>query len=159
MGSEAVKELVVRCLQLQLRGLSLLVPNTTVAEVSGYLPPEPMAQAPEWLLGTVLWRGASVPLVSYELMLGRDNTMHSQHRRIVIMNTIRTDSLLPFVAIEVQGIPRLIHISEDMLSLREEERENPPMVASDVMFEGKNNIIPDLAVIEKMLLQLGLKVH
>ena len=159
MGTEAVKGLVVRCLQLPLRGLSLLVPNTTVAEVSGYLPPEPMAQAPEWLLGTVLWRGASVPLISYELMLGRDNTMHSQHRRIAIMNTIRTDSLLPFLAIEVQGIPRLIHLSEEMLSLREGERESPSMVASDVVFEGKNSIIPDLAVIEKMLLQLGLKVH
>ena len=160
MGIEAAEELMVRCLQLPLRGgQGLLVPNTTIAEVTGYLPPEPMAQAPNWLLGTVMWRGSSIPLVSFEVMLGNQDSMHSPHRRIAIVNTLRKDSLLPFFAIEIQGIPRLLQVGDDTLGANETEKDNPAMVAGDYMLDGKSVMIPDLEVIEKMLLQLGLKVH
>jgi chemosensory pili system protein ChpC len=159
MGSEAVEELMVRCLQLPLRGLQLLVPNTTVAEVTGYLAPESMPQAPRWLLGTILWRGISAPLISYELLLGRESTLHSAHRRIAIINSLSANSLLPFIAVEIQGIPRLVQVKEDMLRVRDSDSDKKPMVASSVTLEGKHTIIPDLEVIEKMLLQLGIKMH
>lgn len=160
MGSEAVEELVIRCLQMPLRGgLRILVPNTTVAEVTVYHAPEPMQQAPAWLLGTVMWRGASIPMVSFEQMLGREETMHSPQRRIAVMNTLRNDSLLPFFAIEIQGIPRLVQAREDTMELSEGEAGKFAMVASDVVIDGKTIMIPDLEVIEKMLLQMGIKVH
>lgn len=159
METEAVEELAVRCLLLPLRGIKLLVPNTTIAEISGYIQPEMIPHAPEWLQGMVLWRGSSIPLLSYESLLGEQSATPSPHRRIAIFNSLRGNPAVPFFAMETAGIPRLLQVKDGMLQQETEEFEGQAMVLRSVTLGGDRVIIPALDAVEKMLSQLGLKAH
>jgi chemosensory pili system protein ChpC len=62
----------IRCVLVPVSNLRLLLPNATVAEVITYSKPEPVADAPEWLLGRIAWRGWRVPLVSFAQLTGSE---------------------------------------------------------------------------------------
>ena len=40
---------------------NLLLPNTAIAEIVRYAALQPVDNAPEWLLGTMRWRGLRIP--------------------------------------------------------------------------------------------------
>ena len=41
---------------------NLLLPNTAIAEIVRYTEPQPADDAPDWLLGTMVWRGLRIPV-------------------------------------------------------------------------------------------------
>ena len=43
----------------------LLLPNASVAEVITFSEPEPVGNAPDWMLGQIRWRGWRLPLLSF----------------------------------------------------------------------------------------------
>src|SRR5690606_40453141 len=53
-------------LLLPLADRTLLLPNVAVAELIAYQTPQEIAHAPDWLLGRIIWRDLSLPLVSFE---------------------------------------------------------------------------------------------
>src|SRR3546814_15165996 len=55
----------IRGVLIQVGGARLLLPNATISEVLSYADPEPVENAPEWLLGRIRWRGWQLPLVSF----------------------------------------------------------------------------------------------
>ncbi|HQY49033.1 MAG TPA: chemotaxis protein CheW, partial [Thermomonas sp.] len=55
---------IIRGVLIQVAQARLLLPNATIAEVLSFAPPEPVADAPDWLLGRIRWRGWQLPLVS-----------------------------------------------------------------------------------------------
>ncbi len=156
MAQSDTSELLIRCLLLPLRGMKLLVPNTCVAEVAPYEAPVPTPHAPAWMQGMLLWRGSSVPLVSYEGLLGSGEGVRSSQARIAVFNSFGGHAALPFFALELQGIPRLLQATEESMTRREQEHADLAPVQCRVVVEGDEAIIPDLDIIEGMLLQLGL---
>ena len=48
---------IIRGVLIQVAEARLLLPNATIAEVLSYADPEPVADAPDWLLGRMRWRG------------------------------------------------------------------------------------------------------
>src|ERR1700689_4185503 len=73
-------------LLVPLSGERLIVPRACVAEVIGYQPPAQMTNAPPWYAGLVVWRGRSVPVVSFEGTLGQPLPIVSTRTRIVIFH-------------------------------------------------------------------------
>ena len=65
---------IIRGVLIQVAEARLLLPNATIAEVLSYADPEPVANAPDWLLGRIRWRGWQLPLVAF-----------SQHTRICVL--------------------------------------------------------------------------
>ncbi len=61
---------VVRCLALPIAGEQILVPNAVVAEVVAADTVSPLSGDPEWLLGSLTWRGSVLPLVCMEAAVG-----------------------------------------------------------------------------------------
>lgn len=156
--SRGIVDPTVRSLIIPLNGVALLLPNTAVAEISDYKVPQPINDAPGWLLGMMLWRGRSIPLLAFEPFLGRTAGVGGVHARAAVCNTLNANPVLPFVAILAQGIPRLQELKSGMLETVTRGAEGNAVVAARVLVEGREAIIPDLDVLERQLLQKGIRV-
>jgi chemosensory pili system protein ChpC len=155
LSEEELAALSVRCLTASLYGLNLLLPNTLVAEVTEIASVTAAANTPEWLAGFVSWRGRSVPLISFEQMLGMDTVGRHDESRMVILNTLNGNPRIPFIALEIQGLPRLSLLKHGMLEYDENEKNSEPVVLSRLLIEGDSVVLPNVDVIERMLENLG----
>lgn len=156
LSEEELAELRVRCLTLNLHGVEMLLPNTLVAEVTETTEVSTAANAPDWLNGFVSWRGRNVPLVSFEQLLGVDTTGHHDTGHMVVLNTLNNNPQIPFIAIEIQGLPRLSLLQHGVVEYDENKKNAEPVVLSSLRIEGESVIVPNIDVIERMLEGLGI---
>jgi chemosensory pili system protein ChpC len=130
----------------------LILPNTAVAEIIGYTKadalPSAIKNAPDWLIGLLAWRGVSVPLLSFDTMLGDKAGEASAKSRIAVINGISEDKKVPFFAIATQGIPRLVKVDSEHISTVDDDTESNPAVICHVVVDGDVAIIPDIEYIE-----------
>jgi len=143
----------LHCLLIPLQEGKILLPNTAVAEVITYATPEPVENAPDWMLGNIVWRDEKVPLLSFELVSGVGTQEHSA-RRIAVLNTLNGNSRLPYIALLIQGIPQLRLIQESSIVVTEMDSKTDAVAAS-IDFAGESVLIPDLDVLEQRLLGLN----
>ncbi|MCW8919010.1 MAG: chemotaxis protein CheW [Gammaproteobacteria bacterium] len=156
LGEEALAALGVRCLTLSLSGMNLLLPNTLVAEVTQISSVTAAAHAPDWLAGFVSWRGRSVPLVRFEQLLGVAAPRRHEERRMVILNTLNGNPRLPFMAVEIQGMPHLSLLKHGMLKYDEGNTDRAPVVLAALQLDGESVLVPNLDAMERLLENLGL---
>lgn len=155
LTEEEISALRVRCLRLPLHNMALLLPNTVVAEVIDYKEIEPASGMPEWLLGMISWRGRTVPLISFEKLLGEEPAFHSEETRFVICNTLNGNASIPFIALQIEGLPHLSVVSSDMLEMEDESRSERSIQAY-LRLKEESVIVPNIDVLEKMLEHLGI---
>ena len=141
----------IASLLIPMIGRPLLIPNVAVAEIVGWNQPEKQEGSPDWMLGTVDWRGVALPVVSLELMNNPEIEDASQGARLAVINGVG-ECKLPFYAISVQGLPRLVRVFPEELSSEEESQD--PAYDSLVMVSGERAVIPDLANVERQLNQV-----
>lgn len=130
----------------------VLLPNAAVAEVTTFNDPTPLPSVPDWLLGTVTWRGCSVPLVSLA-RAGAEPTGsgHPRRSRVMICYTPSGNSALPYVGILASGPPRLVRLSAQVLKPAQIEPEHP-FVLHGLIYAQRSAFIPDMDAIERALL-------
>ncbi len=157
--ADKIADLVVRCLVLPLNNVSLLVPNTLIAEVIDYKAAEATENAPTWLTGILSWRGRSVPVISFERLLGRQAALLNEDRRYVVCNTINPESKIPFIALEVQGIPHLVLVKNEMLEHDSKGHQTEPAVLAHLRLNEESVLVPNMEVLEKMLVHLGITAN
>ena len=142
----------IRCMQLPLVNLQLLVPNSAVAEIIGYTHPEADYAGDGWYDGQISWRGVLVPVVSVEKMCDQGSAEPGPRSRIAIIYNPSGDNDLPYLGIILQDIPRAY--------LAEEERMQDVIEApgcdylqgrADIMIE--QLVIPDLDAIASAIKQ------
>ena len=142
----------VASLMIPIVGRLLLVPTVTVAEMIPYQEPLRDPDAPDWHLGEVVWREQQVPLLSFEVLCGEIKPNYNSRCRIAILNNTGVDEKLPFLAIAVQGIPRLARIKADEI----QELEGKTLKQFELMavtHAGESVIIPDVAALERAFLE------
>ena len=144
----------LHCLLISLQEVKILLPNTAVAEVIGYTLPEPVENAPDWLLGNIIWREEKIPLLSFELLSGLGKQEQAASSRIAVLNTLNGNSELPYIALLIQGIPQLRLIQEANIVVTEAD-EKMDVVAASIDFSGESVLIPDLDRLEQHLLDSG----
>jgi len=133
----------IRSVLVPLSGGHILIPNATVAEVVGYSEPEPVQGAPEWLLGTFLWRGWQVPLISFANLTESSATESVENARLCITKSLIGNERMPYIAILAQGFPRLTTVTDD--NLTEVPLEAKPIAAAGkVIVDSTEAIVPDL---------------
>lgn len=157
--AEQVNDLVVRCLVLPLNNVSLLVPNTLVAEVIDYKPSEAAGQMPDWLTGMLAWRGRNLPVISFERLIGRQTALLNEGRRYVVCNTVNPNSHIPFIALEVQGIPHLVMVKNEMLEPDGKNHQAEPAVLAHLRLNEESVLVPNMEILEKMLVHLGIATN
>lgn len=147
---QKVKE--VASLLIPMRGLQLLVPNVTVAEIVPVTQVSPVGDAPEWYLGTCQWREQRVPLVSFEALNGDAKPGLHNRARFAVLNSTGINNDLPFLAIITQGLPRLARVNEEEISAREDNEDQKPFDLMQVSWAGEAAVIPDIARMEQAIL-------
>ncbi|MEJ7745287.1 MAG: chemotaxis protein CheW [Luteimonas sp.] len=149
--SDAQKD--IRGVLIQVSGARLLLPNANIAEVLAYADPEPVENAPDWLLGRIRWRGWRLPLVAFARLTGIAEEAATLGNKVVVLKALGGDSKAPYFALLTQGFPRLVTISTAALS--EEERDPHEMlpigVLARVVLNQDAALLPDLASVESMI--------
>lgn len=133
---------------------NILLPNSSVAEIVPFSNVELFSETsdrPDWFLGHLLWRGQEIPLISIDVIRGESDPQANKRSRVTIVHTLNSNRELPYVAIVVQGIPRLSHVTPDNIKHLSEQ------VLSDaekmrVTVEDVGASIPDLDKLEEMIL-------
>jgi len=142
----------LHCLLIPLLEEKILLPNAAVAEVVSYALPEPVENVPDWLLGNIVWRDETVPLISFEMAIGAAKQERSA-RRIAVLNTLNGNPHLPYIALLIEGIPQLRLIQESSIVVSEKDNETNVVAASIELPEGRV-LIPDLDRLEQQLVEI-----
>lgn len=156
LSEEELAELKVRCLTLPLHGMTLMLPNTVVAEVLDYREPEKKANLPDWMLGMLSWRGRAVPVIGFERLLGKELGRRTEETRFIVCNALSGNMRIPFIAIQIEGIPHLVQVDNSMLAQDSDAGQAEPSVLAHLRLQGESVIVPNIDVMEKMLEHLGI---
>ncbi|MES9812287.1 MAG: chemotaxis protein CheW [Candidatus Thiodiazotropha sp.] len=153
MSRAVVKE--VRSVLIPLHELQLLLPNAVIAEVIGYQEPESVERGkPDWFVGSTIWRGVVIPIVSFEGMLGARVVIPGHRGRIMVMNTLNQQQKLTHIGLVVQAIPSLVRVSADNVIPLNSEDELDPLIKQRVELDMNPAMIPDLDEIERQVLDV-----
>ncbi len=144
----------IRCVLVPVGNLRLLLPNATIAEVITDTPPEPIPNAPEWLLGRIAWRGWRVPLVSFTRLAGAEEGDADLSVRVAVLKALGGDARLPFLAVVTRGFPRLTTLNAELIIPTHDGTPLPPGVRAHVLVRDDEAVIPDLEWIEATVAQL-----
>lgn len=137
----------IRGVLIQVAGARLLLPNASIAEVLSYAEPEPVADAPEWLLGRIRWRGWPVPLVAAARMAGaraEGDERADLGTKVLVLKALGARPGLPYFAILSSGFPRLVTVSRAALEVEAAGVALPALVLARVVLNEERALVPDL---------------
>jgi chemosensory pili system protein ChpC len=101
------EELVsIRCMQLPLVGMQLLLPNSAVAEIIGFDRSTLIGSQSGPVLGRISWRGVTVPVASIEELCGESMLEPATRSRIAIVYNPEGGAEMPYMGILMQDIPK-----------------------------------------------------
>lgn len=149
-GRDARKRDEIRGVLIQFEGGKLLLPNATISEVLSYAAPDPLPDAPDWLLGRIRWRGWQLPLVSFARLSGLAEEVGGLGNKVIVLKTLGGNPKTPYFAMLTQGFPRLVTVARDLLVM--EEGELPDAVQARVLLNDEPALVPQLAEIETLLI-------
>ena len=133
----------------------VLLPNATVSEVITFALPEPVPNAPEWLLGRIRWRGWRLPLISFARLAGYADTEGEMGAKVVVLKALGGHAKVPYFAMLTQGFPRLVTVAADQLMVdAQADADLPaprPGVLTPILLRDDPAVIPDLAQIEALI--------
>lgn len=139
----------IRGVLIQVEGARLLLPNATISEVLSYATPDPVANAPAWLLGRIRWRGWQLPLVSFARLSGTADEQGGPRSKVIVLKALGGNPRAPYFALLTQGFPRLVTVSRDRLVFDAEAQSGlPEAVQASVALNDEPAWVPDLVRIE-----------
>jgi chemosensory pili system protein ChpC len=141
----------IRGVLVQVAEERMLLPNATVAEVLARVPVEPIADAPAWLPGQILWHGWQVPLVSFAQLTGLGQESVVASSKIVVLKALGGSEAMPYFALLTQSFPRLVSVPRDGLLADATEEQLPAGVRMRVLLGDEAALLPDLESIEAMI--------
>ena len=140
----------LRGVLIQITGQQLLLPNATIAEILSVADPEPIADAPSWLLGRIRWRGWAVPLIAFSELAGTGAPERNlRGQRVLVLKALGGNARMPYFALLTQGFPRLVTVSAT--TLEGDADAESDALAQRVRYRDEDVMIPDLDAIEARL--------
>lgn len=139
---------------IPLRGRTLLVPGSAVAEISVWRRLRTVPDRPPWLLGLAQWRGGRLPVLDLEALMDPKAAPADRGRCLIVLNRSRPEPELSFLGLVAAGLPRLVRVApEDLHDYRAEP--SPWLLGRAVL--GMDEVhLPDLTELENQLLRLDL---
>lgn len=135
------------CVILPQDELSLLVPNDCVAEILPWRRVKPMPAVPRWCLGTLGWRGQTVVLIDFQLLVNDGLQSRLNRRALVVMHRTTSREGMSFYAIASSGLPRLLHIAED--EVRDvEDGQSSGAILTHLTLGTEAVVVPNLRFLE-----------
>lgn len=147
------KELI-KCVILTLRKENVIVPNELIAEIVSVKDIEAENNSVGWLLGRMNWRGASVPLLSFEAAGGEDVSKVNLNTQAVILYAVGAGEKAkdyPYLGLVMSGVPHVSHFSREQIKSDDEVINDHPMVAQKIRINGASVSILDVDVMVEMV--------
>lgn len=141
----------IRAVLIQTGAARLLLPNATISEVLSYAEPDPVDAAPDWLLGSIRWRGWRLPLVAFAPFTGQGPERGGLGHKVVVLKTLGGQPTMPYFALLTRGFPRLVTVSRDRLEEAGDGAPLAPGVRARVRFNDEAALVPDIDGIELAL--------
>ena len=142
----------LRCLLIAVQGGQLILPNSLVVEVLPFATPLRIEAAPHWVVGAMLWRNLTTPLVSLGRLIFRVAPEADLNSRIIFINALGSDTRLPHFGILSTSVPRPLDLHRHEITLDPAVTDlNRPGVLSWARYQDQSVIIPDLEIIEAVL--------
>lgn len=141
----------IRGLMVTVSNGRVLIPNANVSEIITAATPDPVENAPEWLLGRVRWRGWRVPLFSFSILAGLAQKEGALNAKVTVLKALSGNPRMPYVALLCLGFPRLTTVTPDILVPTEDMGIEIPGVLGRVLVRDDQAFIPDLLGIESMI--------
>lgn len=141
----------VDCLLIPLKDKNLILPNVAVAEIVPFSHLLTTASSVDWMLGRIDWRGVPIPVLCYEMLCQQSAPAPNPNARFAIINGVGNHQQMPFYAMLVQGIPRLIHVDKE--EIQAVDAMNMGQFDQAAVTIGRDPaIIPDLDLVEQELI-------
>ena len=140
----------IRGVTISVTGGRLLLPNANVAEIITFADPEPVVDAPAWLLGRLRWRGWRLPLVSFSRLAGFADNEGELGAKVAVLRALGGNPRLPYFTLLTQGLPRLTTVSEDAL-VPADDGDAPPGTLGRVLLRDEYSFVPDLLDVERRI--------
>lgn len=142
----------IRGVLIQVAGARLLLPNATIAEVLSYAEPDPVDNAPAWLLGRIRWRGWRLPLIAFARLAGIADEAASLGNKVLVLKALGGDPKLPYFALLTQGFPRLVTVTREELMGDAGSGDNLPLgVQARILLKNDPALLPDLSAVESQI--------
>lgn len=148
----------LRCLLMTVQGGQIILPNSLVAEVLPFATPLQIEAAPHWVTGAMLWHNLTTPLISLGRLVFRVTPDADLNSRIIIVNTLSSDSRLLHFGILGTAAPRPLNLQRADLNVDldiPDADRNRPGVLSWASYQGQPVVIPDMDAIEAVLQPLA----
>ncbi len=140
----------VHALEIPLRGVNLLVPSATVAEVVNVSEIVPVPLSPAWLLGAVPWRTLSVPVVSFEALMGGAVSPPTPGSKVVILYPLNGRRDWEFYGVLSHAEPRPQTVDQARgIAATSAELPDTSYIAAGLKLGGRLLVIPDLDALKK----------
>lgn len=137
---------------------SIIVPNTSIAEIVSVEHVLPVNDAPTWMLGYLSWRRRSVPLISFDAVQQGEPDFLTPRSKIAVLYSISDDATFPYMALLMQRAPKVINITEDVIKQAGPDHNsgNVKLVLKNVVVDGDVVAdILDLKAVEATFKQAG----
>lgn len=132
-------------LEIPVRGLSLLLPSSAIAEVVSVAPLTPVPFAPPWLLGALGWRSLAVPVVSFEALMGARPADPAGAAKVVVFYPLPGRADWEFFGLISSAEPRPLAVDPaEAVAATSAELPESPYVAAGLKQAGRLLAIPDL---------------
>lgn len=141
----------VRAVLITVAGGRLLLPNVSMAEIITLSDPEPVADAPPWLLGRIRWHGWRVPVLAFGQLAGIAREGGQQGSKLVVLKALGGNPKLSYFAVVTQGFPRLIKVERERLQPVLDDTPAPLGVRARVRLNDEPAMIPDMGTIEMLV--------
>ncbi len=149
----AVDTQLIKCVILTLRKENVLVPNALVAEIISVKDIEEIDDAPRWLLGNMKWRGADVPLLSFEAAGGENINKVNLNTQAVVLYAVGKGEVSekPYLGLVMSGVPHVSRFSKEQIVTDNDGLEDHPMIAQKVRINGASVSILDVDAMVSMV--------
>ena len=149
----------IKCVILTLRKENIIVPNALVAEIISVKDIEDSDNSPAWFLGKMNWRGAEVPLLSFEAAAGVEINKVNLNTQAVVLYAVGNDGSVnesPYLALVMSGVPHVSHLTREQMTTDEDESEEQhPMVIQKIRINGARVSILDVDAMVDMVSELA----
>ncbi len=143
----------LRCLLIAVQGGQVILPNSLIVEVLPFATPLQIERAPHWVVGAMLWRNLTTPLVSLGRLIFQVAPDADLNSRIIFVNALGSDSQLPHFGILGTSVPRPLDLQRHEISLDPDAGADSdrPGVLSWARYQNQPVVVPDLDAIETVL--------
>ncbi|WP_251358765.1 chemotaxis protein CheW [Kangiella sp. TOML190] len=130
----------------------LLMPNEAVAEIVPFMNVSLFSgveENKEWHIGNLAWRNMTIPVISLERVHGQQDIGDIRRSRIAVIYTLNGNQEVPYLALTVRGIPRVIPIDENN-SAMENAKPKEKGISAWVTVGEQKALIPDMDALEEL---------